>query len=109
MTRCSGFDLYACSHCDQLHKKNRYASVSVYVPKDLVIEPGRKIACHKCKIVSNFSEYVFATYVPPPEVDVSWLYGRKKQRSLFLNMLNFVMRFKNSPKHSSYPNLMNGF
>ena len=109
MTRSSGFDLYACPSCNQLHKKNRYASVSVYVPKDLVIESDRKIACHKCGVVSNFSDYVYAFYVPPPEVDISWLYGRKKQRSLFLNMLNLVKRLKNKPKHSSYPNLMNGF
>lgn len=104
MTRCSGFDLYACPHCDQLHKKNRYASVSVYVPKDLVIEPGRKIACHKCKIVSNFSEYVFATYVPPPEVDISWLYGKKKT---FFSRLNFLAKLNRLKiTKIEYPNLI---
>lgn len=78
MTRASGFDLYACPHCRQLHKKPRYASVSVYVPKDLVIAPDQKITCHYCLAVSKFSEYVHDSYVPPPEVDISWLYGKKK-------------------------------
>lgn len=77
MTRMNGYFLHGCPLCGQLHKRERYASVSIYVPIDLIIESHRLILCKSCGVESKFEDYSVESVISLSEPDISWLYGEK--------------------------------
>jgi len=77
MTRINGYFLHECPSCGQLHKRARYASVSIYVPNDLVIESNRMISCKSCGLSSKFEAYSMVSVISLHQSDISWLYGEK--------------------------------
>lgn len=77
MTRMNGYFLHECPSCGQLHKRARYASVSIYVPNDLVIESNRMISCKSCGVSSKFEAYSMVSEISLCQPDISWLYGEK--------------------------------
>jgi hypothetical protein len=57
MTRVSSYTLYQCPSCGQVHIKNEYGSVSIYVPTDLYFDPTDEKSCqtcHKTFLVKDF-------------------------------------------------------
>lgn len=59
MTRISSFTLYQCPACEQVHIKNEYASVSIYIPTDLHLDPTDEKACKKCGKVNQVKDYKY--------------------------------------------------
>lgn len=59
MTRISSFTLYQCPACEQVHIKNEYASVSIYVPTDLHLDPNHEKACKNCGKVSQVKDFIY--------------------------------------------------
>lgn len=59
MTRINSFTLYQCPACEQVHIKNEYGSVSIYVPTDLHLDPTDEKACKKCGKVNQVKDYIF--------------------------------------------------
>ena len=58
MTRISSYTLYQCPACEQVHIKNEYGSVSIYVPTDLHLDPNHEKACKNCGKVSQVKDYI---------------------------------------------------
>ena len=58
MTRVSSYTLYQCPSCGQVHIKNEYGSISIYVPTDLHLEPTENRACKRCGKVSQVKDYI---------------------------------------------------
>ncbi len=58
MTRISSYTLYQCPACEQVHIKNEYGSVSIYVPTDLHLDPIEERACKSCGKVSQVKDYI---------------------------------------------------
>ncbi len=77
MTRMNGFFLHQCPLCGQLHKRGRYASISIYVPMDLSIDENELIRCKSCQCDSKYIDYSIVTTVVFEPPDISWLYGKK--------------------------------
>jgi len=101
MTRVSSYTLYQCPACGQVHIKNEYASVSIYVPKDLYLDPAGSRSCKKCgntyqlqdficlgvrsksirpekahkgKVLAQLRQRVYEFLYPPQDIDLSRLY-----------------------------------
>jgi uncharacterized UBP type Zn finger protein len=58
MTRISSYTLYQCQSCDQIHIKNEYGSVTIYVPTDLYLNPTEIRPCKKCGAENQVKEYI---------------------------------------------------
>ena len=58
MTRISSYTLYQCPSCGQVHIKNEYGSVSIYVPTDLYLDPSEIKACSKCGQAHQVKDYI---------------------------------------------------
>ena len=58
MTRISSYTLYQCPACEQVHIKNEYGSVSIYVPADLHLDPTDEKSCKNCGKVSQVKDYI---------------------------------------------------
>ena len=58
MTRISSYTLYQCPACGQVHIKNEYGSVSVYVPTDLFFEPTDNKSCKGCGKLHQVKDYI---------------------------------------------------
>ena len=58
MTRVSSYTLYQCPSCEQIHIKNEYGSISIYVPTDLHLEPTENRACKRCGKVNQVKDYI---------------------------------------------------
>ena len=58
MTRISSYTLYQCPSCGQVHIKNEYGSVSIYVPTDLYLDPSDTKACKKCGQAHQVKDYI---------------------------------------------------
>ncbi len=58
MTRVSSYTLYQCPSCGQVHIKNEYGSVSIYVPTDLYFEPTDSKSCKKCGKTYQVQDFI---------------------------------------------------
>ncbi len=58
MTRISSFTLYQCPACEQVHIKNEYGSVSIYVPTDLHLDLTDEKPCKNCGKVNQVKDYI---------------------------------------------------
>lgn len=58
MTRVSSYTLYQCPSCGQVHIKNEYGSISIYVPTDLYFDPMEIRSCKKCGKENKVQEYI---------------------------------------------------
>lgn len=58
MTRVSSYTLYQCPVCGQVHIKNEYGSVSIYVPTDLYLDPTEITACKKCGQENQVKDFI---------------------------------------------------
>jgi hypothetical protein len=58
MTRISSYTLYQCPACEQVHIKNEYGSVSIYVPTDLHLSPTDEKACKNCGKTNQVKDYI---------------------------------------------------
>ncbi len=58
MTRVSSYTLYQCPSCGQVHIKNEYGSVSIYVPTDLYFEPTDTKSCKKCGKTHQVQDFI---------------------------------------------------
>ena len=58
MTRVSSYTLYQCPSCGQVHIKNEYGSVSIYVPTDLYLEPTETKSCKNCGKTYQVQDFI---------------------------------------------------
>lgn len=102
MTRMNGYYLHKCPLCGQLHKRPRYASISIYVPIDLFIEPRQLIVCKCCGANSKFEDYSIESVISTSKSDISWLYDDKP--TFFEKFKKFFSRKR--PVKIEYPYLL---
>jgi predicted RNA-binding Zn-ribbon protein involved in translation (DUF1610 family) len=100
MTRISSYTLYHCPSCGQVHIKNEYSSVSIYVPTDLHLDPTDQKACKNCGKFSQVKDYI-CLGTQPKTVRVERTY----QNNMWGRIHKKLYEFFSSPKEVDLSNL----
>lgn len=105
MTRISGYDLYACPVCSQVHRKSTHSSISVTIPSDLFTKDSDIKTCQGCGVKKSFSEFVHMGHVDrePPI-----FYEPKKGfwNAVKILFISEKIPVRPEPEYMSYPYLM---
>lgn len=100
MTRVSSYTLYQCPACGQVHIKNEYGSVSIYVPTDLFLKPTDTRSCKGCGKVHQVKDYI-CLGMRAKTITVEKIY----KKGLFGRLQKKIYEFFSPPKDVDLSNL----
>lgn len=98
MTRIGGYSLLACPICKAVHKRARYASVSVYTPKGINDTPDAFRQCAKCRASFALGDMVVMgevrnSLLTAEEIMSIAKYGTYKEPFISLTLLDKLKMF----------------